>query len=171
MSADGTWGRLVGTLGDQVGADSRLRIGDDEREAAVRHLGEHYATGRLTADEHEERTELAWSAKTRADLTPLFRDLPVTSDGAQFLAPPDSARASRPSPRRGAIPTPIVVLLAVIAATLLVSALPILLIIAVAWWVISGHARSRWGHRHDGGRHGYRNGPSWARRTARRGAR
>ncbi len=53
-----------------------LRIGDAEREAAVRELGEHYAAGRLDAAEYEERTTAAYAARTADDLTPLFADLP-----------------------------------------------------------------------------------------------
>lgn len=53
-----------------------MRIGDAEREAAVRELGEHYAAGRLDAAEYEERTAAAYAARTAADLAPLFADLP-----------------------------------------------------------------------------------------------
>lgn len=53
-----------------------LRIGDAEREAAVRELGEHYAAGRLDAAEYEERTTAAYAARTADDLAPLFADLP-----------------------------------------------------------------------------------------------
>lgn len=53
-----------------------LRISDNEREAAVAQLGEHYAVGRLSKQEYDERAETAWSAKTKADLAPLFLDLP-----------------------------------------------------------------------------------------------
>jgi TM2 domain-containing membrane protein YozV len=53
-----------------------LRIGDTEREAAVRELGEHFAAGRLDAAEYEERTTTAYAARTADDLAPLFTDLP-----------------------------------------------------------------------------------------------
>ena len=53
-----------------------MRIGDAEREAAVTALGEHYAAGRLTLEEYDERTSRAYAARTLADLWPLFRDLP-----------------------------------------------------------------------------------------------
>ena len=56
--------------------EQQLRIGDAEREQAAAELGEHYVQGRLTADEHAERLERVWAARTRADLGPLFRDLP-----------------------------------------------------------------------------------------------
>ncbi|TDD17203.1 DUF1707 domain-containing protein [Kribbella turkmenica] len=53
-----------------------IRIGDKEREDAVRRLGEHYEAGRLTAEEHTERIGRALEAKTEADLAALFSDLP-----------------------------------------------------------------------------------------------
>jgi Flp pilus assembly protein TadB len=56
--------------------NDRLRIGDAEREAAARELGEHFALGRIDAEEHTERLEQIWTARTAADLAPAFRDLP-----------------------------------------------------------------------------------------------
>ena len=53
-----------------------LRIGDAEREQATSRLADHYAAGRLTTDEHAERLDAAWSARTYRDLEPLFADLP-----------------------------------------------------------------------------------------------
>jgi Domain of unknown function (DUF1707)/TM2 domain len=53
-----------------------VRIGNTEREAAVRELGEHYAAGRLDAAEYEERTTAAYAARTADDIAPLFADLP-----------------------------------------------------------------------------------------------
>ena len=34
-----------------------LRIGDAEREATISALGEHYAAGRLTKEEYDERSD------------------------------------------------------------------------------------------------------------------
>ncbi|TDW14942.1 DUF1707 SHOCT-like domain-containing protein [Kribbella kalugense] len=53
-----------------------IRIGDSEREDAVRRLGEHYEAGRLSAEEHSERVDQALRATTGADLDGLFADLP-----------------------------------------------------------------------------------------------
>jgi Flp pilus assembly protein TadB len=57
-----------------------LRIGDSEREAAISSLTSHFAEGRLTQVEHEERTELALNARTGRDLDVLFADLPRRGD-------------------------------------------------------------------------------------------
>jgi TM2 domain-containing membrane protein YozV len=59
-----------------VSQQPSLRIGNTEREVAVRELGEHYAAGRLDAAEYEERTGAAYAARTADDLAPLFADLP-----------------------------------------------------------------------------------------------
>ena len=53
-----------------------LRIGDAERDAAATDLGEHYAAGRLTLDELNERLDAVFSAKTHGQLTRIMADLP-----------------------------------------------------------------------------------------------
>jgi hypothetical protein len=53
-----------------------MRVGDAEREAAAAELREHYASGRLTLDELNERIDKAFAAKTRGDLNVLMTDLP-----------------------------------------------------------------------------------------------
>ena len=72
---------------EQIG----LRISDADREQAASDLSEHYAEGRLTHDEHAERLDAVWTARTHADLAPIFEDLP-----AQGAAP---ARSSMAWPR------------------------------------------------------------------------
>ncbi|MFG1624857.1 DUF1707 domain-containing protein [Kribbella sp. NPDC049227] len=61
--------------------DGPIRIGDTEREDAVRRLGEHYEAGRLTAEEHAERVGQALEAKTDRELAALFADLPGEHQG------------------------------------------------------------------------------------------
>jgi hypothetical protein len=65
-----------------------IRIGDHEREAAVRELGGHFTDGRLDAQEYEERTTAAYAARTGADLEPLFADLPWPQDAATVAVSP-----------------------------------------------------------------------------------
>lgn len=60
---------------------SGVRVGDSEREEAVRRLGDHYEAGRLAADEHAERVDQALRAKTQGDLDALFADLPRDGSG------------------------------------------------------------------------------------------
>ena len=54
-----------------------MRISDAEREAAATALGEHYAAGRLTKEEYDERAAVAYAARTASALRPLFTDLPA----------------------------------------------------------------------------------------------
>ncbi|MDQ3402087.1 MAG: DUF1707 domain-containing protein [Actinomycetota bacterium] len=53
-----------------------LRIGDVEREDALRALGEHMGAGRLDIEEYGDRAAKVATAKTRGDLLALFGDLP-----------------------------------------------------------------------------------------------
>ncbi len=56
----------------------RVRIGTAEREDALQLLGKQFAEGRLTPEEFSERSAAVSAALTRADLQPIFADLPVT---------------------------------------------------------------------------------------------
>jgi hypothetical protein len=53
-----------------------LRVGDTEREAVAAELREHYARGRLTLTEFNQRLDAAFAAKTQGDLTRITSDLP-----------------------------------------------------------------------------------------------
>jgi len=53
-----------------------LRVGDADREAIAAQLREHFADGRLTLEELNERLDQTFAAKTRADLSVVMRDLP-----------------------------------------------------------------------------------------------
>jgi DUF1707 SHOCT-like domain len=64
-----------------------MRVGDAEREATAAELREHYASGRLTLDELNERVDKAFAAKTRGDLDALMRDLPSARPGLGTGAP------------------------------------------------------------------------------------
>jgi Domain of unknown function (DUF1707)/TM2 domain len=77
-------------MSEVVGPDA-LRIGTQEREDAVRALGEHFAAGRLPVEEYEKRVTLALEAQLRGDLKPLFVDLPAPHPA--FMLPPPAPRA------------------------------------------------------------------------------
>jgi Flp pilus assembly protein TadB len=100
--------------------NERLRIGDADRETATHELGEHFALGRITAEEHSERLEQIWSARTAADLAPAFRDLPRPQAarprpavGRDRQAPVRRGRGWRPDVPH--IPFPLKVLIAIVA--------------------------------------------------------
>ncbi|WP_024874670.1 DUF1707 SHOCT-like domain-containing protein [Saccharomonospora piscinae] len=54
-----------------------LRIGTAERDLATRLLSDHFAQGRLSVEEYEDRAGRALAARTRRDVRPLFGDLPA----------------------------------------------------------------------------------------------
>lgn len=109
--------------------DEHLRIGDAERERAAAHLGEHYAQGRLTTDEHAERLDRIWAARTRADLAPVFADLPGTP-----VAAPVPARLRR---RAGRPRFPIFPLAAVIVVVAFATHMPLLLLVPLVAFVLA----------------------------------
>ncbi len=53
-----------------------MRVGDAERDATAAQLREHFASGRLTHDELNERLDQTFAAKTRGDLSKVMTDLP-----------------------------------------------------------------------------------------------
>jgi hypothetical protein len=75
-------------------SNSRLRASDADRDRAATVLNEALAEGRLTAEEHSERLDSIYAAKTQADLVPLFDDLPVRPDAAPVPAPNGSQRST-----------------------------------------------------------------------------
>lgn len=78
-----------------------LRIGDAERNAAAADLGEHFAAGRLTQGEFEERTDAVYQARTEADLKAVLFDLPGgTLDGYLTERAADADRHARTVPAR-----------------------------------------------------------------------
>ena len=59
-----------------MASGSQMRVGHAEREATAAELREHYASGRLTLEELNERLDKAFAAQTRGDLDALMTDLP-----------------------------------------------------------------------------------------------
>ena len=85
--------------------DQHLRVSDAERQAVTDRLSEHFADGRLDQAEFDERVGRAMNAKTRADLSDLFSDLPETG-----------APAVTDHPRRRGHPVLLLVLLVIVAS-------------------------------------------------------
>jgi hypothetical protein len=71
-----------------------VRIGTKERDEALQVLGEHFAEGRLPIAEYDERVTKAIEAETRADLRPLFQDLPHPHPS--YFAPPPAPMPPAP---------------------------------------------------------------------------
>jgi Domain of unknown function (DUF1707) len=70
-----------------MASGNEMRVGDAEREAAAAELREHYASGRLTLDELNERVDKVFAAKTRGDLNALMTDLPSRRPGGTTGTP------------------------------------------------------------------------------------
>jgi DUF1707 SHOCT-like domain len=79
------------------------RIGDVERDAAIAALGEHFAAGRISKEEYDERAGFALRARTASDLRPLFVDLPPSlGHGGRGARGARDPRTGRPwEPRTG----------------------------------------------------------------------
>jgi hypothetical protein len=119
--------------------DGAIRLSDAERDAAAADLGEHFAQGRLTADEHAERLTQVWAARTRGEIALIFRDLP--SPYAAVAATPRHGGDGHyrdvglRRSRRG-IPSPLLVVLAVLIVASAIAHLPFFLLgLAVFWFV------------------------------------
>ena len=109
------------------------RIGDVERDAAIAALGEHYAAGRITKEEYDERSGFALRARTASDLKPLFVDLPPSigrgGPGASRGRDPRADRAWEPRTGRrwvwaGVPVVPLMLLVGVLA------------VLNDAWWLL-----------------------------------
>lgn len=76
-----------------------MRIGDADREAVAARLREHYAQGRLSLEEFNQRLDAAFAATTRSQLSALTRDLPAAATPSAPLpvsaAGPRRERAGR----------------------------------------------------------------------------
>jgi hypothetical protein len=74
--------------------DDRIRVSDADRDRVTARLREHFAEGRLTQDELDERISAALNAKTFGDLRRVMADLPEP-------APVPPPRAVPPHPWAG----------------------------------------------------------------------
>ena len=75
--------------------DGELRVSDSDRDATLQQLSRQAGEGRLTLDELEERAGQALTARTRADLATVTRDLPADPGAAS-----EPSAASRKPPVR-----------------------------------------------------------------------
>jgi hypothetical protein len=65
--------------GRWIGMDDRWRVSDADRDRATALLCDHFAAGRLTAGELDERLAAALDARTAGDLRRVLADLPQTA--------------------------------------------------------------------------------------------
>jgi uncharacterized membrane protein len=83
--------------------DDRIRISDADRDRATAQLRDHFAEGRLTTDELDERVTAALNAKTFGELRRVMADLPGPALTPPRAQPPPRAA---PGPRAGVAAPP-----------------------------------------------------------------
>ena len=81
-----------------VAGNLTLRASDADRDHVAQLLGQAFSEGRLSSDEHSERLESVYAAKTLGELRPLVSDLPVS------FAPPSSGLVNDEPPNRVTLP-------------------------------------------------------------------
>ena len=69
-------GRYIPAMADDLGASGDLRASDEQRERAAQEIREHFAAGRLTDEELDERVQAAYAARTEGELRSVLADLP-----------------------------------------------------------------------------------------------
>ena len=81
--------------------DDRIRVSDADRERVTARLREHFAEGRLSQEELDERLSAALSAKTAGDLRRVMTDLPGPAPVPALAGPlrPAGGLAFRRGPR------------------------------------------------------------------------
>jgi hypothetical protein len=126
---------------------TEARIGDAEREAAVSALGEHYAAGRLTKEEYDERAGVAFTARTESELRPLFVDLPLPHGSRRA---PAAARPTPVTPPAWARPRPsrrfpVLPLVLLVVGLVLLTKVPwlLLLLVGLLLWSRGPHRSCR----------------------------
>jgi DUF1707 SHOCT-like domain/Cell wall-active antibiotics response LiaF, C-terminal len=77
-----------------------MRASDADRDRIADQLREALADGRLTPEEHSDRLDAVYQAKTYAELAPIVHDLPATG-GVHAPQSPPVASDDLPAPRPG----------------------------------------------------------------------
>ena len=90
----------MGEIENRPPDPSLLRISDSDRHKVADVLRDAAGEGRIDLEELDERLELAWGAKTYADLVPITADLHLPTHPQ-----PASAPVPRPAPGSAIVPT------------------------------------------------------------------
>ncbi|GGK55188.1 hypothetical protein Ppa06_12200 [Planomonospora parontospora subsp. parontospora] len=90
-----------------MAAGPQMRASDDDRDRVASVLREHYAQGRLTVEEFDERLEQLYASRTYGELATLTSDLPdVDLRAMQEVAPRPPAKEETEKGRLLAMWTP-----------------------------------------------------------------
>ncbi len=117
--------------------DDRIRVSDADRDRIAARLRDHFAEGRLTQEELDERISAALSAKTFGDLRRVMVDLPEP-EPVPARAAPNPQRAGPPwvAYRHGPRILPLV-MFALLAAVLIPGGGWLFLKLMLAFWLVS----------------------------------
>src|SRR5689334_1910700 len=99
--------------------DDSIRVSDADRDRVTAQLRDHFAAGRITPGELDERLSAALKAKTFGDLRRIVADLPGLVAAPLGAAPPLLRAAPAWAARRRHPPFPPLILLALLAALLI----------------------------------------------------
>jgi DUF1707 SHOCT-like domain len=117
--------------------DDRIRASDADRDRVAARLRDHFAEGRLTQEELDERISAALSAKTFGDLRHVMADLPQPEPVPARAAPhPQWAGPPRIVYRHGPPILPLV-LFVLLAAVIIPGGGWLFLKLMLAFWLVS----------------------------------
>jgi hypothetical protein len=137
--------------------DDSIRVSDADRDRVSDQLRDHFAAGRITSGELDERLSAALNAKTFGDLRRIMADLPGPVPALHSAAPP-SLRATPSWAARRRPPFPPLILFVLLAALLIPPIgwmLATFVNVILLFWLMtfvagafaSGRPRRRW-HQH-----------------------
>jgi len=147
-------------MDDMTAPSTNLRIGNDERDAAIKALDDHLNAGRLDAEEYGQRVAQATVARTREGLDELFVDLPAphpfptvpaAAPWRSSVSPP--AFADRTFRRFAGESTLVRIAMLVLAVVVVIVAVPFAVVGAVLFFVVfpclglGGWRHGRWAGR------------------------
>jgi hypothetical protein len=98
--------------------DDRIRVSDADRDRVTAQLRDHFAVGRITSSELEERISAALGAKTFGDLRHVMADLPGPAPALARAAHRPQRATPAWTARRGA-PLPPLILATLLVALLI----------------------------------------------------
>jgi hypothetical protein len=140
--------------------DDSIRVSDADRDRVTVQLRDHFAAGRITPGELDQRLSAALSAKTFGDLRRIMADLPGPVPAPLGAAPHPLRVTPTRTARRRHPPFPPLILLALIAALLIPGAgwlLAAFVNVILLGWLMTfavgavafGRSQRRW-HHHGG---------------------
>lgn len=140
--------------------DDSIRVSDADRDRVNAQLRDHFAAGRITSGELDERLSAALNAKTFGDLRRIMADLPGPVPALHDAVPPPLRATPTWAIRRRSPAFPPLILLALLAALLIPPIgwmLAAFVNVILLFWLMtfvagafaSGRPRQRWHHHGD----------------------